>query len=166
MRTFDDSLITGLQFTPDGRGVFFFYKKGNQWRQERKGATIPILSLAGSKDAAKFAAIFAGSADIYTCNLGKAIKRLRRVHEVYSLRYEEIKEVVSANPASECPNLYNGFEINLEGLLLNQKVAIQACLLSLENDDLSQCSELQASAAALHEFNSKILASSPCPSLY
>ncbi len=167
LRPFDDHLVTALRFSPDGKQVEFFTKKGDAWKSENQGNPIPILSLGGEKDAAKYAAIFAGSSEIYTCNMAKALKRLQHVHTVYSLRYEELKTIVNTNPASECPNLYEGFDTNLQNLLQKHKLAILTCLQSItNNNDLSACSELQLSADALHTFNSEKLANSLCPALY
>ena len=45
---------------------------------------LPLLSLGGERDAAKYAAIFAGDAASYQCNMQKAFKRLALVNQVYA----------------------------------------------------------------------------------
>ncbi len=99
----DDSQVTAVVL-PGGNGpVSYFQKNGNVWKQ--LGSSVPIISLGGEKDAAKYAALFAGDGENYKCNMEKVFKRMKYVNEVYEGKLGEMVNYYSDKTkpgASDC----------------------------------------------------------------
>ena len=85
LKTFRDDQVSAVSLS--GSQATYYQKKGSGWE---KGETMGIISLGGEKDAAKYAAIFAGDAESYRCNMMKVFKRMRYINEIYLGKTEEI----------------------------------------------------------------------------
>lgn len=83
IRQLADSRVSAVAF--QGNVAHFYQKKGSQWiaspGSHPEGMT--IASITKQRDAAKYAAIFAGNELLYRCNMQKAFERLWYVSEVY-----------------------------------------------------------------------------------
>ena len=64
--------------------VLYYVKRGDQWYVEGgdEGSWTPLVGAGGERDAATYAALFAGNAETYRCNMMKAFKRLSLVSQV------------------------------------------------------------------------------------
>jgi hypothetical protein len=81
LKGYGDNKVTAVSFTGTNQANFF-QKEGDHWKQLNSNP-IQIVSLGGERDAAKYAAVFAGNDKVYECNMKKAFKRLALVNEVY-----------------------------------------------------------------------------------
>ena len=164
----DDKKVTAVSFTGKGQ-VDYFQKQGSIWVKLNKKPVI-IVSLSGTRDAAKYGAIFAQNDKVYGCNMQKAFKRVSLVNQVYageeitsgggggklrSLRavYIRNQELLKTKPS--CAD-YLGFNKNQEvqdlpNELKNFQLKVDACSL-----DYNLCSELIDSAAAISNINKQL----------
>jgi hypothetical protein len=77
---FEDKKVSAVVFSANF--VDYYNKDGNSWKKQNKDR-INVISLGGDRDAAKYAAIFAGDDKVYQCNMNKAYERLGILTEVY-----------------------------------------------------------------------------------
>jgi hypothetical protein len=80
LKDLDDTKVTSVSFIGP-KQVIYYQKEGSSWKQ--LGEEIKIISIAEERDAAKYAAIFAGDGENYKCNMMKAFRRMELVSEVY-----------------------------------------------------------------------------------
>lgn len=73
--------IKGDELDEDGDIGFYKYKKNNPEK------TLPFL-----KKESVIAAVFSENAEIYECNMKKAISRLKKVYDVYKKRADELRD--------------------------------------------------------------------------
>lgn len=140
--------------------VDFYQKEGSSWKKMNPGF-IDIISLGGERDAAKYAAIFAGSDEMYQCNMKKAFKRLEILTEVYGGnsisewkaggKLGRLAEYYSAMPFGDCIGYLTEYDENAKDALatLNNKAA--TCQLGPE-----LCLELISAADELKQINTKL----------
>ncbi len=102
LKGYGDNKITAVSFTGTNQANFF-QKEGDHWKQLNPNP-IQIISLGGERDAAKYAAVFAGNDKVYECNMKKAFKRLELVNEVYGGM--EIKDFKAGNKLGEITTHY------------------------------------------------------------
>lgn len=160
----DDDRVTALVFS-GSQMVTFFAKEGKVWKK-LNNVPISIISLGGERDAAKYAAIFAGNDQLYQCNMKKVFRRLKYVNEVYGgegIAYGEVggklKEIVDyyeAHPELTLSKQCLGFvktyipETLIDNLQLQHNRAA-ACL-----SQQSSCIDLIKSADALRKINEQL----------
>ena len=69
---YDDDKVTAVSFVA-AQMVDYFIKDDNLWKKTNINH-VPIISLGGERDAAKYAAIFAADDKLYNCNMQKAFQ--------------------------------------------------------------------------------------------
>ena len=157
LERFDDERVTALVL--QGNKADYYQKYGRGWKKLTP-RPLEIISLGGERDAATFAAIFAGSPESYQCNMQKAFKRLQAVTGLQQFRLQEIKNYYALQePSGECMTLVS---TNPQG---NAEMALQvhygnilSCLAS------GTCLQLVESAQSLVDINHDL--SLNCISLY
>ncbi len=156
LQSLDDTTVTAVAF-PSSSSVDYYQKEGMVWKR-RTVNPIPIVSLGGQRDAAKYAAVFSGNEEIYTCNMHKAFRRLQYVTEVYAdhklpelLAYYTLLHPDLGASKPDCPGNLNKFNPNLEAALISQRNRVAACLLRP-----SSCAELAESAAIIKSLNEQL----------
>ncbi len=148
-----DSQVSGVSLTPSN-GAFYFSKQGGVWQKDHI-EEVAIVSLDGERDAAKYAALFSGSAETYQCNMMKVFKRLEIVSQVYLSKYEELLEyydvtgtsLVDPSLKSLCSNILDG-DISLQQL----SSAATVCTIS----GYTECVELENFAFDLAAINERL----------
>ncbi|MDP3640023.1 MAG: hypothetical protein Q8R53_02350 [Nanoarchaeota archaeon] len=166
--TLDDNKVSAVVFSADGRTAEYYEKKGTSFQKMAGKSPVSILSLGGERDAAKYAAIFAGTVEMYDCTMQKAWWRLSYLIDIYREKLSSIQEYYDDLYASEAPfperdcrRFYQegGVENNFAMLLDNFQRQSSSCReLSLN------CASLQQTAAALEITNNR--AAGECLSLY
>ena len=70
--------------------VLYYVKRGNAWYVEggNEGEWTPLVSTGSERDAVAYAALFAGNAETFRCNMMKAFKRLSLVSQVLQDKVE------------------------------------------------------------------------------
>lgn len=140
-----------------GRQIQYYTKmKGNSaWRRE--GETMPLVSLSGEKEAARYAAIFAGNAESYKCNMRKVFERLEYVAEVYAGKLQELKEYYVAE-TGKCHEILTSRRPNNMGKVFNFNFysRIGTCQIQARRGEFSNCGELLAPASELQAFNEEL----------
>lgn len=163
----DDERVTAVVFQSENI-VQYFQKEGNSWR--KKGGPVTIVSLAGERDAATYAAVFAHDGQVYQCTLQKAFQRLQYLNEVLAGediivgqpggKLKQIKEYYAAHPDL---TLTSTCQANLELLqdaLQSQQNLAGACL-----KQPAACAELTGSARQIQQANEELI-KSDCIPLY
>ena len=85
LQSLPDEKVTMVSFR--SAEIKFFHKVGKSWMSE--GEAVSLFSLGAQegnileRDAAKFAAVFAGSREQYECNMEKALERAEYVAQIY-----------------------------------------------------------------------------------
>lgn len=163
VKDMDDDRVTAVVFTTDN--VDYYQKQGMVWKKLNR-APIPIISVGGERDAAKYAAIFAGNDQIYQCNMQKAFYRLKLLNEVYGgaaintgqvggklqeiiSYYEHHPDIASRRP--DCLGHIQVYPQNMVSTLASHQNKVAACLLQP-----SFCVDLISSAAQLKELNENL----------
>jgi hypothetical protein len=143
----EDSKVTAVSL--QGNTVTYYKKQGGSWSL---GDIINIVSMPNvDKDAAKYAAIFADDADLYTCNMHKVFKRLKFVDQVYAGKAKELQTYhdLQEEEVRECSAYFrdaltNGFNV--------RKTKIEDCL-GTYFDDPNGCLDLVNLATLIYEKN-------------
>ncbi len=153
MQQMDDDRVTAVSFVNMGTAANFYRKKGYgpaaQWSQLNRFPVF-LVSLGGTRDAAKYGAMFAGDDQSYLCGMEKAFQRVQYVTEVYQAKAKEITErYINTNPDSRCliplttaPD--RGLEVSL-GTLSGRAIS---CV-----NSPGSCSELISPAEKVREDN-------------
>jgi len=118
-----DSSATAVTFTAGG--INFYQENKGQWVLSNQDGPLPLISLGGERDAAKYGAIFSSDADNYWCNMQKAFHRLQYVTEVYSGKEEEINDFYTES-GGVCKVLLSSQD-NLRSSLLTLQTQAQSC---------------------------------------
>ena len=171
LQEMDDGKVTAVAFT--GNQVDYYQKEGAAWKKTTP-APLPIISLGGERDAAKYAAIFSGSDQIYQCNMQKAFRRLKLLNEVYGgaainlrepggklgemLQYYGQHPQLAPSPP-DCVGKLRNYPENILSALTTHQNQASACLLWA-----SSCADLIASAALVRKLNEQLRAD--CLTLY
>jgi len=90
--------------------VLYYVKRGDQWYVEGgdEGSWTPLVGAGGERDAATYAALFAGNAETYRCNMMKAFKRLSLVSQVLQNKVDLMMETYEGDPdKSACLTILN-----------------------------------------------------------
>jgi hypothetical protein len=145
-----DSQVSAVRFVANQ--IYFYQKKGSVWKASGPAQGIPLISLGGKRDAAKFAAIFSGSAQIYSCNMNKAFERLYYVTEVYKEKANKMEEFY-ADDVSACSQYSATIKSNIE--IFYNSAAL--CAQEIELD----CSENLADLAKDIQTQNNLLKSCP-----
>ncbi len=166
----DDDTVSAVVFSSGGRveTAEYYEKKGTTFQKMAGKSQVSLISLGGERDAAKYAAIFAGTAEMYDCTMQKAWQRLLYLVDIYQEKLSSIQEYYDDLYASEtpfperdCRRFYQegGVEKNFVTLLDNFQRQLDSCrALSLN------CASLQQTAAALEATNDQ--AAGECLALY
>lgn len=136
----DDEKVTAVSFV--GQDVDYYQKKGKGWNKISK-KKLPLISLGGVNDAAKYAAIFAQDDQQYWCNIQKALKRVEFVSGIYEKKALDIEKMYAeTNDLCRLSSLgaSNGFD----------KIGIQALSCG---DIQSNCLELIKTANEIKKNN-------------
>jgi len=143
LRTLADNQVTAVSI--QGDMLTYYQKRGIEW-EKINPIPLQIFSVGGERDAAKFAAIFAGSPESYQCNMGKAFKRLKLITELYLSRAEELEQYYkNINPTGECINLISGTDEDVKLILNNIITSISICKLGEQcslNEDVTKLVDL------------------------
>lgn len=169
----DDTAVTAVVLT-DQRTVQYYQKQGVVWRA--LGRSVPIISLGGKRDAAKYAAIFAGNGEVYQCNMQKAFRRLEYLNEIYGGEniaygqpggkvadlihyYDEHTELSSR---STCQGYLSVFpDENMVAALGSHQNAVKTCL-----RQFSSCPDVVRTGHALQDLNTQLATAGDCLTLY
>lgn len=168
-----DDKVTAIVFTAAGNADY--YQKQDMVWKKLNPAPVPIISLGGERDAAKYAAIFAGNDQVYFCNMQKAFRRLKLLNEVYAgkdigngdiggklkemITYYEVghPELVQSRP--DCINTLYFYPRNVANSLASLQNKAAACLYLP-----SWCPEMIPSAVELKKLNEQLR--TDCLTLY
>ncbi len=128
IRKLEDEKVSAVVL--QGDLLDYYQKQGSQWKKLNT-EPLSIISLGGERDAARYAAIFAGSPGSYQCNMQKAYQRLELVTSLYFARAEELEEYYRArSPTGECITLVSGADENIKLSLRAVASSLQACKLT------------------------------------
>ena len=166
----DDDTISAVVFSSDGRAetAEYYEKKGTTFQKMAGKSQVSILSLGGERDAAKYAAIFAGTAEMYGCTMQKAWQRLGYLLAVYNAKlvslqdyYATFYEEESPFPERDCRRFYReeGIENNFAALLEQFRRQLRGC-----RELALNCASLQQTAAQIETTNQQ--AAGECRALY
>ncbi len=159
LQLLDDKEVSAIVFTGKNN-IDFYQKKGDAWQKMNKDA-VRIISLAGERDAARYAAIFSADDQTYWCNMQKAFKRLEYLTEIYGG-----EGVASAEPggklgslishyrnvpASECQSYLEDYNANALNSLADINNKVRACRLVPES-----CLGLIDAAQKLKDINANL----------
>ncbi len=160
-----DDKVTAVVFTASGQ-VDYYQKQERVWKKLNQ-APVPIISLGGERDAAKYAAIFAGDDRVYQCNMQKAFRRLKLLNEIYGgkdinagevggklgelVAYYEVEHPALLQSQPDCIGHLSGYPENLVQALASHQNRAAACLLQP-----SFCVELISSAQQVQELNEQL----------
>ncbi len=174
----DDDKVTAVVFSGVNQADFF-QKQANKWKKLNRNP-IRIISLGGERDAAKYAAIFAGDDQIYQCNMQKAFKRLSFVTEVYAgetikdgreggklkelIDYYENNYMGSSNTKASClGNLRDYGENGMRNALMQYYNKVKMCV-STVSVSASECFDLVSLAGKVRDVNENL--KRDCVTLY
>jgi hypothetical protein len=168
LKGYDDNKITALVFTA-AEQVDYYQKQGDIWKKLNQ-KPVKIISLPGERNAAKYAAIFAGDDDTYICSMGKAFFRLKYVLDVYDGKLNDIKNYYLADPELAVGDCYNyisdqGYDPNAEQSLRTLKNRLSACLVDFPNT-YDSCIDLVSAANDLKISNQNLGEKGDCITLY
>ena len=158
---FDNVLPAGLVGLDDGKAsavvfvgnfVTFYQNDGDGWVQEN---TVLTLAMDEDRPAAKYAAIFSGNAEIYACNMMKALKRMTFIDTIYLKKYEDIQKYHN-KPTDSC----NTIVASGNTLSLAHLSEASVCLSGLKG-----CEPILQTTLELQTFNQKLRQNS-CIQLY
>ncbi len=169
----DDTLVTAVVFRGLNQ-VQYYQKQGSVWHAQ--GLPVFIVSLAGKRDAAKYAAIFAGNGKVYECNMQKAFRRLEYLNEIYGgdaiavaqpggklgdmLEYYVRHQELSSMPV--CKGYLQAFpNENMVVALGSHQNSVKACL-----RQPSSCVDLIRTGKAIADLNGKLATAGDCLTLY
>ncbi len=167
LQSWDDQEASAVVFTAKNQ-VDFYQKKGAVWQKLNQNP-LRIISLAGERDAAKYAAIFSADHNLYWCNMIKAFRRLELLTEVYGgeeIAFSEaggklgsLIEHYRNIPGSECIGYLEKYDANALEALTALRHNVAACQLQPES-----CLDLIDAAQKLKEANTHLRVS--CTPLY
>lgn len=171
LQDFPDDRVSAVVFSGSNL-VDFYRKEGIAWKKMNLNP-VRIISLPGERDAAKYAAVFAGDDNIYRCNMQKAFKRLEILSEVYGGSEIDLLEMggklgemndhyisLGASAHPDClGNIKNYQQGNLRLSLAALKNKAAACQLAEET-----CMDLIPTAGEIREINNNLRAN--CITLY
>ncbi len=161
LQVMDDDKVTGVSF--QGERVIYYQKQSDTWKKLHINP-LSIVSLGGEKDAAKYAAIFAGNDQLYQCNMQKAFQRLRFLTEVYYGKTRELVSYYESHPellqSGNCLVYLKTSPNNLDMNLKSYLGAAQAC--SIDSD---RCANLITQARVIEKLNDNLQAEG-CITLY
>ncbi len=174
LRSLEDDKVTAVVFTA-AQQADYYQKQQEQW-QKLNLQPVQVISLGGERDAARYAAIFAGDHEIYQCNMGKAFRRLRLVNEVYGGRdiaygtvggkLKEMAEFYQRNRRLTGPDCFSPIALGQDNLIdaleVHQNTAI-ACTIPGEQ---GSCIGLIDSARMIRELNRQLGERGDCIALY
>lgn len=159
LQSLSDKEVSAIVFTGKNQ-VDFYQKEGAVWQKMNKAA-VRIISLAGERDAARYAAIFSADDQTYGCNMQKAFKRLEYLTEVYG--GEEIDSAEPGGklgslinyyrniPASECRSYLEDYKANALNSLADLNNKVRSCRLVPES-----CLGLIDAAQKLKDLNANL----------
>jgi len=164
LQDFDDLKVSAVVFTGSNQNTIDFYQKeGLEWKKLNKNP-VRIISLGGERDAAKYAAIFAGDDKTYQCNMQKAFRRLEILSEVYGgsgiaelqvggklgeLQEYYLSQGLSAHP--DCLGNIQNYPDHLTESLAALKSRAAACQLEEEI-----CLDLISTAGKIQDLNNNL----------
>lgn len=94
-----DEFVSGVSISI--AGIQYYRKEGNKWVGLHNDI-LPLFSLKGKRDAAKYAAIFADNDEYYWCTMQKVFKRISFVNKVYLAKLKEMEEYYSSKEKVVC----------------------------------------------------------------
>jgi len=153
LESLSDSQVSAVSFT-SGNNVKFYHKEGNAFvGDDGDGPGVPIISLFPvERDAAKYAAIFAGSEELYKCNMMKIFKRLEILAEVYEFRNLELRDYYEAGPGVYNTQCTASDYSSTELILLVSNAG--SCTSSLTG--YASCSNMMSSAGLIKNMNENL----------
>lgn len=162
VRDMDDDKVSAMVFSSEGalEQATYYQKKRESWQQA--GEPVPIISLGGERDAAKYAAVVAGNAEMYQCTMQKAFRRLEYVLAIYAQKLQSLQGDYADD--QNCLRFYSkevGGERSLEDSISTLQSVVRTCSRFPE-----QCSEgrLLQTARLIEETNNQ--AAGECQPLY
>lgn len=164
LQAMDDDKITAVSFTGTNQ-VDYYQKSGDSWKKLNKDP-VQIISIDKERDAAKYAAIFAGNHQVYQCNMEKAFQRLKYLIEVYEGKVSEMETYYSSDPLLAVGECYNhiktdGYDPNVNSALSSLKNSAAACSIKY-----SGCFGLIEAANKLKTANKNLGEKGDCLTLY
>lgn len=156
LKTLNQGQLSAISFMDNAGGFVNFYtydEDSKTFEIEYQYNFISMITLVPEeRDATKYAAIFAGGAEGYMCNMMKAFKRLEIVSEVYLNKYNQLVDYYAAGSEPDQNN--QNCRITLSGdnsiELLNS--AATSCV---ENNYLG-CTSIEDYAYNVQTLNEKL----------
>ncbi|MEK6969881.1 MAG: hypothetical protein AABW48_05630 [Nanoarchaeota archaeon] len=164
LNLFSDEDVSAIAFIGGTNLANFYQKEGNLWKKLNK-EPVEIISLDEERNAAKYAAIFTESAELYTCNMKKAFDRLEILTEVYGGeeiaqgkiggKLKQMVDFYKNRPASsECIALLLEYKSNAKDALRALNTGAAGCRLELGfGESPLSCAEIISVANELGKIN-------------
>ncbi len=164
-----DNLVTAIVF--NGDKVDFFQMKDGLWKKSPD--TVPLVSLGGERDAAKYAAVFAGNEQIYRCNMKKSFRRTKFVNQVYQGKLGRLVEIYNSADFVDtdqnkdvCLGSLRDYSNNLQSTLTTYQVIIKNCLIDPSFVSCTNLVPLARKIENLNDLSPLSLQKSNCYTLY
>jgi hypothetical protein len=136
----------------DGGKIIFYQKHGSSFVAQK---TMPYTDKA-----TLFAAIYSENAEVYECNIGKAVKRLNMIASVLKARTEKIKDssfvtFCTTNPMCKCSSdLYDD--------AIGRLTALETATSNFNINDLGSVNDAKNALASINDNLNKMA----CPTIY
>lgn len=158
LQRMDNDKVTAVQFESEQVNTnVFYYRKNDEgnWKILNRADPVPIVSLGGERDAARFAAVFASDHTTYWCNMQKVLTRLGLITQVYSGKLESLKtrygeRQESGHRIGSCLGHISGFDDDIEDPLRLMSSSVSVC------KESKQCVELVSSADEITRVNERM----------
>ncbi len=106
-----DKNVRAVSFS--GNQITYYQREGDSWASMHQ-EPLPLISVGGERDAAKYAAIFAHDDLNYWCNMQKAFNRISFVDEIYRQKIKEMLLYYDKTKSSSCASDTKSLSKSLE----------------------------------------------------
>ncbi|MBT4935374.1 hypothetical protein HOL21_04425 [Candidatus Woesearchaeota archaeon] len=162
LSTLPDDKVSAVVFS--GNTVQYYRKSANSFVQD--GSPVPLIMVPGERQAAKYAAIFAGDDDIYKCGMQKAFTRLTYLSEIYTSKTADIIDFYDGQTDNICYSTFTSIGTNNIQQEFNVYLsAVNTCNVAITLSEFDSCTSLIVSAVNLMTLN-KDMRDTNCIALY
>ncbi|PIN76710.1 hypothetical protein COV17_01450 [Candidatus Woesearchaeota archaeon CG10_big_fil_rev_8_21_14_0_10_36_11] len=160
--TFPDEKVSAVVFRGDN--VQYYQKSGASWIAD--GQSVPLIIVPGERQAAKYAAVFAGDREMYLCGMQKAFTRLKYLSAIYTAKIAEIVEHYSTKTDTICYSEFTSIgRNNIQEVLHYYSIDVNLCNEGIEVLQPQSCVPLMSTAVTLMAMNND-MQNSNCISVY
>ena len=145
-----DHQVTAVSFS--GKTVTHYNRKGNLWNNN--GDT-PLLSIPGTRDAAKYGAIFAGNSRVYWCNMEKTLTRINHLNQINGSKINQMVSYYEQKGEFICKSVVEDVKEQMTQYTSYASIC-----------EPGKCDGLTDRAQELRELNTKLRAQSCSVQLY